>query len=398
MPNSATEKLLKILKLEAERGYQDKAVTRGLASFAAAWLADAAKMNIDSAWANTVADEMRSYSAATDVAERRAAMSALITRLQAPTPTHQAQRNTPQPQAREQVIAPPREARPDRTRPAPQFADRPQGARPLRAPRPSPANRRPAPVEPALLEAQAEGFPPEPPTAELAPVEQMVEAPVVAREPAPPTPKPAARPPQHISRPLAETRASEQRSARPASRSQAGKYTGVGLDAPVSTLTGIGPTRVDLLAKLGVFTIRDLLYHYPTRYDDYSALKTINQLEYGESVTIIARVAAAFKHRTKSGAVIVRVRVEDLSGEIECSWFTTERFVDNLMKQFVAGREIVISGKVTEYLGKLMFQGPLHEPVEKEWLTGGSIVPVYRLTEGLQPLLLLLAYPFLLLA
>ena len=388
MPNSATEKLLKILKLEAERGYQDKAVTRGLASFAAAWLADAAKMSIDSAWANSVADEMRSYSAATDVAERRAAMNALITRLQAPTPTHQALRNTPQPQAREQVVAPPREARPERTRAAPQFADRPQGVRPLRAPRPAPANRQPAPVEPAQPETQPEGFPPEPPTAELTPVEKMVEAPVVARETAPATPKPATRPPQHISRPPAETRASEQRSARPASRSQASKYTGVGLDAPVSTLTGIGPTRVDLLAKLGVFTIRDLLYHYPTRYDDYSALKTINQLEYGESVTIIARVAAAFKHRTKSGAVIVRVRVEDLSGEIECSWFTTERFVENLMKQFVAGREIVISGKVTEYLGKLMFQGPLHEPVEKEWLTGGSIVPVYRLTEGLQPLLL----------
>ena len=49
---------------------------------------------------------------------------------------------------------------------------------------------------------------------------------------------------------------------------------------------------------------------------------------------------------------------------------------------------MVISGKVSEYLGHLTFQNPTLEPAEKEWLTGGSIVPVYPLTEGLQPLLL----------
>ncbi len=55
MPNPATEKLLKILKLEAQTGYQDRAVTRGLQSFAAAWLNDAARNNIDPAWAESVA-------------------------------------------------------------------------------------------------------------------------------------------------------------------------------------------------------------------------------------------------------------------------------------------------------------------------------------------------------
>jgi ATP-dependent DNA helicase RecG len=102
----------------------------------------------------------------------------------------------------------------------------------------------------------------------------------------------------------------------------------------------------------------------------------------------VGRVASAFKHRTKSGLFNVRVAVEDLSGAIECSWFTNERMVENLIKQFQVGREVVISGKVTEYLGKLMFQNPLHEPIEKEWVSGGSIVPVYKLTEGLPPLLL----------
>ena len=54
MANVASDKLLKILRLEAQLGCQDKAVTRGLASFAAAWLADASRNGIESELAETV--------------------------------------------------------------------------------------------------------------------------------------------------------------------------------------------------------------------------------------------------------------------------------------------------------------------------------------------------------
>ncbi|HEY3289506.1 MAG TPA: ATP-dependent DNA helicase RecG, partial [Anaerolineae bacterium] len=92
--------------------------------------------------------------------------------------------------------------------------------------------------------------------------------------------------------------------------------------------------------------------------------------------------------RTKTSLIIVRVVIEDLSGAIECSWFTNENSVEWLVKQFQVGRETVISGKVSEYLGKLVFQSPLHEPIERDNISGGNIVPVYRLTEGLLPLFL----------
>src|SRR5690242_17059108 len=122
MPNSATEKLTKILKLEAERGYQDKAVTRGLASFATAWLADAAKTNIDPAWAESVADEMRTYSATTDVAIRRAALNALINRLHSPTLSTTGIRNQVPSQPTDATAITP--GRSEKSRPAPQFAER----------------------------------------------------------------------------------------------------------------------------------------------------------------------------------------------------------------------------------------------------------------------------------
>jgi len=297
MPNPATEKLLKILKLEAQTGYQDRAVTRGLQSFTSAWLSDAARNNIDPVWAESVAQAMREYSALTDTERRRAALEALTVRLRSPVVASEA----PAP-----VVAPRRS-------------------------------------------------------------ESMRSAPA-----APSTVMPVATPARKASQ-------------RPAPRSQ---EAGLGLDAPVTKLTGIGEFNAQKFARLGIRTIRDLLYYFPVRYDDYSALKTINQLYYGEQVTIVGRVASARKFTTRSNQVIVRVVIEDASGAIECSWFTTERYADNLLKQFAVGREMVISGKVSEYLGRLTFQNPSYEPAEREWIIGGNIVPVYRLTEGLQPLLM----------
>ena len=378
MPNSATEKLTKILKLEAERGYQDKAVTRGLASFANAWLADAAKSNINAAWAQSVADEMRAYSAAPNAAARRVALNALINRLHTPvldTP------GAPAPISRE-AAAPP--ARTNKPRTPPQFADRPTAATRADATRTRPAPSEPARDKPVSNAAQpantSETHTEVTPPATSAPAKPAPEPEVKV----PPVAAPQAAKP---SRPVPTRRQIDQLQPRHSTHATVRNYPGLGLDAPVSNLNGVGEVNAARFAKLGISTIRDLLHHYPTRYDDYSALKTINQLNYGESVTIIGRVASAWKHRTKTGMYVIRVALEDQSGMIECSWFTSERMVDYTMRNFQVGREIVISGKVTEYLGKLTFQNPAHEPAEKEWVVGGNIVPVYPLTEGLQPLL-----------
>ncbi|MCL5995207.1 MAG: ATP-dependent DNA helicase RecG [Chloroflexi bacterium] len=394
MPNSATEKLTKILKLEAERGYQDKAVTRGLASFANAWLADAAKSNIDAAWAMSIADEMRTYSAAPDVATRRTALSALIQRLQTPTLAGGTAKGPAgaSPSGRESAAQHP-PYKPERARPAqraaPQFANRPPASkRPQNTDTDQQAtsaaliNHPPAPVTPAAAD-QAATAEPGATTASAEPASVGQASAGVA-----PTPAQARAPARSQTQPRLSPspRQLEQLQPRRSTRTPPRQYSGLGLDAPVSTMSGFGDSTAERLAKLGVKTIRDLLYFFPTRYDDYSALKTINQLEYGESVTIIGRVASAWKQRTKSGLLIVRIALEDASGMIECSWFSNEYGAENLLKQLQVGRETVISGKVTEYLGKLIFQNPSQEPAEKEWVIGGSIVPVYRLTEGLQPL------------
>lgn len=389
MPNSATEKLLKILRLENQTGCQDRAVTRGLASFTKAWLADAARANIDPAWAESVAEDMRAYSAMADAQLRRAALNALMQRLQAPQVTGNARTGS---------------ASGEPSGPGSRATARFGGAS---GPANAPAVTAPALRQPSSPVRQAEYNSPQP----TAPED---EAATHERQPRSPQPPPLegrvethaeTRAETHAETPAAqpaETRQSTPRQAQPQqpparsplappqrslSTVTARKYTSLGLDAPLTNIAGIGSFNADKFARLGVKTIRDLLYFFPTRYDDYSALKTIDRLEYGEQVTIVGRVASVRKQVTKTGLHILRVVVEDLSGAIECSWFTSQRYIENMARQFQPGREIVISGKVSEYLGKLVFQNPAHEPAEKEWITGGNIVPVYRLTEGLGPLL-----------
>ena len=155
----------------------------------------------------------------------------------------------------------------------------------------------------------------------------------------------------------------------------------LGLDSPVIALLGIGPSHAKRFKRLGVETIRDLLYLFPRRYNDFSSLKTINQLEYNEEVTIIGTVWDTNVRETRKGGVIVTSIISDGTGTIQATWFNQPY----LAKHLPAGRQIVLSGKIDEYLGRLVFQSPEWEPLEKELIHTARLVPAYPLTKGLSP-------------
>lgn len=191
-----------------------------------------------------------------------------------------------------------------------------------------------------------------PPTAEVAPVETPLSAePLVALPPEP-----------------------------PASHRQPRSVPGRGLEASVEMLAGIGKKRGELLGKLGVKTVRDLLYFYPRRYEDYSTLKTINRLVYGERVSVLATVWDAGLRKTQGGKSLFRAVLSDNTGTMEVTWFN-QSFLEGRIR---AGMQILISGKVDEYLGRLTMNAPDWELVGRKDLTNVRIQPVYGLTEGLQ--------------
>jgi len=121
-----------------------------------------------------------------------------------------------------------------------------------------------------------------------------------------------------------------------------------GLEAPVTRLPGVGPHKAERLERLGVRSIGDLLYLFPRRYDDYSRLKTIDRLEYGEEVTIIGNVwdIQSRKGRRRSITIVTAI-VGDATGTIQVTWFNPY-----ITRQLRPGRTVVLSGKVNERLGR----------------------------------------------
>ncbi len=193
-------------------------------------------------------------------------------------------------------------------------------------------------------------------------------APPAAQAPARVSPPPKARP----------TEAKPVREAPPAKpRRQTAEA--LGLNAPVTVLSGVNTGYAEKLARLGVTTIFDLLHLFPRRYDDFSQLKLISQLEYGEEVSIIATIWEVSLRRTRSNVQLVQAVVGDESGVMQCTWFNQPYLMDKLKR----GQQIVLSGKVEEYMGRLTFSSPEWEPLDRELLHTARIVPIYPLTEGL---------------
>ncbi len=152
-----------------------------------------------------------------------------------------------------------------------------------------------------------------------------------------------------------------------------------GLNQPVTAIHGVGPRIGSLLAKLGATTIWELLYLFPRRYDDYSVMKPINRLQYGEQVTVIGTVWEVRARRNRHNQTIIHAVVSDGSGKIQVTWFNQAWLINKLK----AGLRIVMQGKVDKYLGRLVFNNPEWEMLSLDSLRTGTIVPIYPLTQGL---------------
>ncbi|HJR79366.1 MAG TPA: ATP-dependent DNA helicase RecG [Anaerolineales bacterium] len=154
--------------------------------------------------------------------------------------------------------------------------------------------------------------------------------------------------------------------------------TPAALDAKLTVLQGVGPRHAETLGKLGLHTLGDMLYYYPRRYDDYSQLKPIKDLFYGEHVTVIGTIQTVNTRPIRGGkASIVEVIITDGTGGLRLSFFN-QPWLGN---RFKLGDAISVSGKIDQYLGRLVLNSPDWEPVEVESLHTNRIVPVYSLTE-----------------
>jgi ATP-dependent DNA helicase RecG len=153
-----------------------------------------------------------------------------------------------------------------------------------------------------------------------------------------------------------------------------------GLRAPLTVVKGIGEKNAETLQKLGLFRLEDLLYYFPRRYDDYTNLKPINRLEYGEEVTVLGSLKAINTRPIRNGAAkLTEAVLDDGTGTLRLSWFNQPWIGSN----FKAGDQVVVSGKLDQYLGKPVMNSPEIEEIEREHLHTNRVVPVYALTAGI---------------
>ncbi|PPD57656.1 ATP-dependent DNA helicase RecG [Dehalogenimonas etheniformans] len=153
------------------------------------------------------------------------------------------------------------------------------------------------------------------------------------------------------------------------------------LSLPVTTLKGISEATAAKYKKLGITGIRDLLYHFPTRHVDYSQTAKISSLLPGPDQTIVANIWEV-RLTTPGGRRSTEAILGDETGNIRALWFNNPY----LVKQLHNGDRVVISGRVSDWKGRLVFESPEWEKLEeKELVHTGRLVPVYPLTAGLFP-------------
>jgi len=153
------------------------------------------------------------------------------------------------------------------------------------------------------------------------------------------------------------------------------------IDSPITVIKGISPKLAARFNSLGVITIRDLLHFFPHRHLDYSQRKPISELAEGNEETILANVWQAQEIRL-GGRRSTEAIVGDDTGNVRVVWFNNPY----LARTLGTNSRLVISGRVSLFKGRHVFQSPEWELVEdKELIHVGRLVPLYSLTRGLRP-------------
>ncbi|MEK9184975.1 MAG: ATP-dependent DNA helicase RecG [Patescibacteria group bacterium] len=134
-------------------------------------------------------------------------------------------------------------------------------------------------------------------------------------------------------------------------------------NSPIAEHFRLMPIQKKALAKLGILTIEDLLYHFPVRYGDTSEMKNIASLVKGETAVIFGKISGlktskAFIKKIPMG----EAKITDDTGSIKCIWF----YQPYLAKMFVEESLVRIEGKVSQKKsGELYFTNPKMEKVSK---------------------------------
>ena len=152
------------------------------------------------------------------------------------------------------------------------------------------------------------------------------------------------------------------------------------LSDPISMLRGIGPAKQKLFAALNIFTLEDLICHFPRGYEDRTQLVTISQLEADRPACFRATVMNTPRtNHIRKGLDLTKVQVADHSGRLNLTFFNAKYAVEHLEY----GREYFFYGTLTGDFTGYGMTNPIFEAVDSQAVITRRVMPIYPLTAGL---------------
>ncbi len=151
------------------------------------------------------------------------------------------------------------------------------------------------------------------------------------------------------------------------------------LTTPLERLLGVGTTRAEKLAKLGLVTARDALLHFPRDYRDFSGTHAVAGLREGEHASVAGEVTGVATRTTFGGRAVLTVSIACADGPVRAMWFN----MPFMAKRFASGMRVVIAGQPRASGTVWEFAHP-----EVRWLSEGEQphasdwLAVYPLAEG----------------
>ncbi|MDP6795242.1 MAG: ATP-dependent DNA helicase RecG [Verrucomicrobiota bacterium] len=153
------------------------------------------------------------------------------------------------------------------------------------------------------------------------------------------------------------------------------------LGQAVATLPGVGGGRASRLAKLGIRTVGDLLWHGPRRYEDRNQPHEAGALGKGDTGTVAGTIVASGVKRMRRGKSLFEFILDDGTARLHCRWWN----MPYMERYYKTGDFVHVHGRLTSEKPRTM-NHPEAEVVEdgEEFIHLKRIVPVYRLTDGVK--------------
>lgn len=150
-------------------------------------------------------------------------------------------------------------------------------------------------------------------------------------------------------------------------------------DSSLREIKGIGAKTEELFHKIGVYTVGDILLHYPRTYVQYPAVRHVEEVADGETAAVLGRIGtSAVVRKVRTMQITVAV-IRGMDASMELVWYRMPYMKNNLK----VGNSYIFYGKVTKKNGRLVMEQPAVYSMEQYDGMEQEMLPVYAVTNGL---------------